>query len=185
MLQTRSSETSSPAGHDCLGRLPQLGSARHVLPQQIPGRNLGNAVVFHDSLGLSALSGTRWSEQHHGTHCTRGFLRHRLAKASRPQSPRRPSWTAEVQQPLHFRNCKSYRPQNGYTAAAADTTTARRKSVIVAHDQLRLDLRAPCPSPRPPRSAGTFRRNKTSHPNRWSPKSASCRKTGRLVPKDG
>src|ERR1700758_3598700 len=48
-----------------------------------------------------------------------------LTKASRAQSPRRP---AEVQ------------PPNLPSASAANASAARRKSVIVAHDQLRLNL---------------------------------------------
>src|SRR5215472_14364106 len=51
-----------------------------MIPQQIAGRDLGNSVALHDALGLSALSGTRWTKQHNGTNTTRGFLRHRLGK---------------------------------------------------------------------------------------------------------
>src|SRR4051812_839622 len=58
-----------------------------------------------------------------------------LAKASRPETPRRPSTTAEVQQPLPQK--KRVLPRT----PAADAPAARREAIVVAHDQLRLDLR--------------------------------------------
>src|SRR5260221_14516435 len=58
-----------------------------------------------------------------------------LAKASRPQTPRRPSTTAEVQQPPY--NKIRLLPRT----AAADAAAAWREAIVMAHDQLRLDLR--------------------------------------------
>src|ERR1700753_2404060 len=52
-----------------------------------------------------------------------------LAKASRPQPPRRSRNPAELQQ-----------PQSLPSSAAADTSTARRKPVVMPHDQLRFNL---------------------------------------------
>src|SRR5579871_6093094 len=76
--------------HDRLGSQAEFGSQRDILPEKISGRYLGNLVVLHDALGLGALTGTRRPEQHNGANVPRGFLRHRLAKASRSQSPRLP-----------------------------------------------------------------------------------------------
>src|SRR5215472_3126475 len=56
------------AGHHILSRPPELSSSHYMLPEEIPCRNLGNAVVLHDSLGLSAFACTRRTEQHNRTH---------------------------------------------------------------------------------------------------------------------
>src|SRR5271167_229557 len=63
-----------------------------------------------------------------------------LAQASRAQSPRRPRTTAEVQQPPQ-NLCHAFTNRSLPGAAAANASAARRKSVVVAHDQLRLNLR--------------------------------------------
>src|SRR5437660_8388693 len=65
-----------------------------------------------------------------------------LDKAPRDHSPRRP---AEVQQPqfeetLLATSLPAYRRRQLPGAAAAYASAARRKSVIMAHDQLRLNL---------------------------------------------
>src|SRR5580700_4860749 len=64
-------------GHDRLGHQPYLGTAGNILPQEIPGGDVGNLVTLMHPVGLSAFSGTRSSEQHHGTYVTQGFQRHR------------------------------------------------------------------------------------------------------------
>src|ERR1700728_2725163 len=58
-----------------------------------------------------------------------------LAKASRPQSPRRPRNTTEVQQPPQ--PIPAFLPD----PAAAHTPTTRREPIVVAHDHPRFDLR--------------------------------------------
>src|SRR5437879_13241935 len=90
--------------------------------------------MLHDALGLGALSGTRRSKQDHGTYITRGFLRHR--RWSKPSDSSLPGVqrATEVQQPLSGPN--RLRP----IPAAANASAARRKPIVVAHDQLRLDL---------------------------------------------
>src|ERR1700683_749458 len=66
-----------------------------------------------------------------------------LAKTSRSQSPRlHGRGAAQVQQPHKWKipPTATWHPIPLPGAATANASAARRKSVIVAHDQLRLDL---------------------------------------------
>ena len=111
IIQTRSSETSSPRAITALAAMPEFRSRAHVLPQQVPRRHLGNSIAFHDALGLSAFSGTRWSEQHHRTHVTRGFLRHRLGQSlpsSVSPAPQNQPRCSTMQQPHKFASTTGY-----------------------------------------------------------------------------
>src|SRR5262249_39100395 len=63
------------AGHDRLGFHAQLAAALNVAPQNIPGRDLRDCVVFGNPLGLRALAGARRPKQHNWSDVLRGLHR--------------------------------------------------------------------------------------------------------------
>src|SRR6266516_6305925 len=101
-----------------------------MLAQQISGRNLRNMVMLSDPLRLGALPCARWPEEHDRSDVPQKLLRHRTGPNPLPFQN-----YSQANQSAFFRTAFS-----STVAAAANPPAAGSKTVIVPHDQLRLDL---------------------------------------------
>src|SRR2546430_6981399 len=83
------------SSHDAPRLHTQLGAALHVLPQNVSGGNLRDAISFGNPLSLRTLARTRRSEQDDGSDVARDYFRHPLPRRLRsfPSHKQQPTTT--------------------------------------------------------------------------------------------
>src|SRR3954466_9859844 len=86
--------------------------------------------MLSDPLRLGAFTCARWPEEHNRSDVSQNLLRHRTGPS--PLLIQNSRQAKSIR--LLYRNCLLP------AATAADSSAARRESVVVAHNQLRLDL---------------------------------------------
>src|SRR5579864_8953543 len=130
------------ASGDDLAHLKAKGrTLLHMLPEEIPGRNLRDTVMLGDPLRLSSLTCSRWSKQHDRSDVSQHLLCHRtgpnpLLTRNYGHIKFQSLYCATLLLRGHAQDCSPLLP----AAPPADSSAAWRKSVVVTHDQLRLDL---------------------------------------------